>query len=215
MRESLADMTPVERRSFDRLVNFTDAVVAIAITLQLLPLVDIKLPKGDVSMLSIMADNSSQIIAFILSFVVVAILWIKHNQVFNILKKSDAVIFWLNIAWMIGIVFLPWPSAMYGSLSEDQYVSRLGFGLLYWWTLAAISGIGWLIARYAWSKPELLEPSALHDLHCRRRATNRGASFFFYLLILGLVSEFIPGFLPYLSIGMIPLSLLMKDKKSD
>ena len=151
-------ISPVQRRSFDRLINFTDAVVAIAITLQLLPLVDIK-STGEDSIWQLIGENSSQIFAFWLSFLILSLLWLKHNQVFNSMRTFDGTIFWLNSLWMALIVFLPWPTALYGSLNDGQMNASKGVGLLYWWTLALISGIGWLIAIHAWEKPELLEQS--------------------------------------------------------
>ena len=138
-------ISPVQRRSFDRLINFTDAVVAIAITLQLLPLVDIKATEGE-SIWQLISENSSQIFTFWFSFLILSVLWMKHNQVFNSMRAFDGTIFWLNSLWMALIVFLPWPTALYGSLNDDQMIAARGVGLLYWWTLALISGIGWLIA---------------------------------------------------------------------
>ena len=88
-------ISPVQRRSFDRLINFTDAVVAIAITLQLLPLVDIK-STGEDSIWQLIGENSSQIFAFWLSFLILSLLWLKHNQVFNSMRTFDGTIFWLN-----------------------------------------------------------------------------------------------------------------------
>ena len=104
--QSSGEITAIQKRSFDRMINFTDAVVAIAITLQLLPLMEIKGPTAGASMLSVLLINSSQLFAFLLSFLIIAILWIKHNQVFNILRTYDASITWLNTFWMLGIVFL-------------------------------------------------------------------------------------------------------------
>ena len=64
----LNEISVIQKRSFDRMINFTDAVVAIAITLQLLPLMDIKGPGDGASMWSVLLDNSSQLFAFLLSF---------------------------------------------------------------------------------------------------------------------------------------------------
>ena len=193
------------------MINFTDAVVAIAITLQLLPLMDIKGPAAGASMLSVLLDNSSQLFAFLLSFLIIAILWIKHNQVFNILRTYDAVITWLNTFWMLGIVFFPWPAAMYGSLTTDQFSQSHGVGLFYWWTLAVISGLGWLIARHAWANPQLLESCVL-NIHQKGLGNGgkRGFGFFSYFLVIGIVSEFSPQLVPYLSLGLIPLSIILK-----
>ena len=156
-------------------------------------------------------NNSSQLFAFLLSFLIITILWIKHNQVFNILRTYDASITWLNTFWMLGIVFFPWPAAMYGSLTTDQFTDSHGVGLFYWWTLAVISGLGWLIARHAWSNPQLLE-SCVFNTHQKGRGHGgkRGFGFFCYFLIIGVVSEFVPQLVPYLSLGIIPLNILLK-----
>ena len=205
-------ISPVQRRSFDRLINFTDAVVAIAITLQLLPLVDIKATEGE-SIWQLISENSSQIFTFWFSFLILSVLWMKHNQVFNSMRAFDGTIFWLNSLWMALIVFLPWPTALYGSLNDGQIIASKGVGLLYWWTLALISGIGWLIAIHAWQKPELLEQSVLIE---GRKDSGlkkyRGASFVTAFLLIGLAAEFSPQFVPYLSLGIIPMDLLLRTK---
>ena len=205
-------ISPVQRRSFDRLINFTDAVVAIAITLQLLPLVDIKATEGE-SIWQLISENSSQIFTFWFSFLILSVLWMKHNQVFNSMRAFDGTIFWLNSLWMALIVFLPWPTALYGSLNDGQMIASQGVGLLYWWTLALISGIGWLVAIHAWQKPELLEQSVLiegrKDSGLKRY---RGASFVTAFLLIGLAAEFSPQFVPYLSLGIIPMDLLLRKK---
>ena len=205
-------ISPVQRRSFDRLINFTDAVVAIAITLQLLPLVDIKATEGE-SIWQLISENSSQIFTFWFSFLILSVLWMKHNQVFNSMRAFDGTIFWLNSLWMALIVFLPWPTALYGSLNDDQMIAAGGVGLLYWWTLALISGIGWLVAIHAWQKPELLEQSVLIE---GRKDSGlkkyRGASFVTAFLLIGLAAEFSPQFVPYLSLGIIPMDLLLRTK---
>jgi len=83
-------LTAHEERSFDRLVNFTDAVVAIGITLQLLPLIDIDGPSDGQTVWQVISANSGQITAFVLSFVVVIVMWRNHNAVFNSMRRAMA-----------------------------------------------------------------------------------------------------------------------------
>lgn len=206
-------ISEIEKRSFDRLINFTDAVSAIAITLQLLPLIDIKANEGE-SIWQLLAENSSQLLAFCFSFVVVSVLWLKHNQIFNVMRTFDGTIFWLNTIWMALIVFLPWPAALYGSISTEQSVSNPGAGLLYWWTMAAICAVGWMIAHHAWSHPELLEHAISHDQQRLQNLTNyRGLSFFVAFFLMGCAAELIPQTVPYLSFAVIPLSILNNKAK--
>ena len=208
-----AELTAEQRRSFERLTNFTDAVVAIAITLQLLPLIDVQGPQAGQSVWEVIAANQGQITAFVLSFVVVIAMWSTHNRVFNSLRRYDGTIFSLNVLWLLLIVFLPWPTSMYGNAVNDQVVGPGGVGLLYWWTLAAISGLGSLIAFHAGRTPDLLEPDTRADNH-RYRMTRRftGITFFLAFFSIGILSEFFPVVSPYLALLLIPINAVVRRR---
>ena len=196
-----------QRRSFDRLVNFTDAVVAIAITLQLLPLADIPGPKEGESIWDVFGANYGQIYAFLLSFIIVIVMWVVHNRVFNVMERYDGTILWLNIGWMVAIVFLPWPTAMYGDASSDDAVGYGGVGLVYWLNLALISLLGNLIAVHARRHPELLAPGALERgwLTGGALIQARGAIFAIYFALIGVLIEFFGPHASWLALGLIPI----------
>lgn len=213
MREAEDSINPIQQRSFDRLINFTDAIVAIAATLQILPLADIEGPKGNETLINIIVEHSNQIFSFILSFIILMILWQKHNKVFNIMRNYDSTIFWLNAAWILTIVFLPWPTSMYGASQNNQMQSHGGVGLLYWSTMATISGLGSLIALRAWSKTKLLEKAAQEQSKRGKKLySKRGFAFFLCFIIIGISSELSPGSDLFLAAGLIPLSIAMKEK---
>jgi len=202
-----------DRRHFDRLVNFTDAVVAIGITLQLLPLIDVPGPTSGETVWTVIGNNSGQITAFLLSFVVVIAMWAAHNRSFNVLQRADGTIFALNVMWLAAIVFLPWPTSMYGNAVNDQVVGPGGVGLLYWWTLALISGLGSLIAIHASRHPELLEPDARGIFAARQRGRQAiGALFFVSFVMVGVFSEFEPAIAPYLAFLLIPAGVLVRRR---
>lgn len=205
-----AALSAHEKRSFDRLVNFTDAVVAIGITLQLLPLIDIDGPSDGQTVWQVISANSGQITAFVLSFVVVIVMWRNHNAVFNSMRRVDGTIFQLNVLWLILVVFLPWPTAMYGTASNETIAGAGGVGLLYWWTLAAISGVGSLIAAHARRTPALLEPSEQRRIEARHVVNRwRGIVFLACFMLIGVISEFWPGIAPLFAFALIPLNSLV------
>lgn len=208
------DDVPAERRrAFDRLVNFTDAVVAIALTLQLLPLIEIEGPAPGETVWQVIGENWGQIFAFLLSFVIVVVMWTVHNRVFNVMRMYDGTILWLNLGWMLAIAFLPWPTAMYGTASSTEDIGVGGVGLLYWLNLAVISGLGSLIAYHAAHHPDLLEPGAASRgwLAQSRRARLRGTVITAYFVVIGFISEVIPEYAGWIALGLVPLGRFLRD----
>jgi uncharacterized membrane protein len=96
------------RRQFERLVFFSDAVFAIAITLLVL---DLKAPVGahGEARLDKVVPN---IMAFCLSFYVIGIFWQAHHSLFGHVQREDAVLRRVNLLFLGTIVFLPFPTSV-------------------------------------------------------------------------------------------------------
>jgi uncharacterized membrane protein len=111
-------------RGYDRLVNFSDAVVAIAITLLILPMVDSVSGEATGSARRLLEDNGSRLFAFVLSFAVIATFWLAHHRVFEAIDGYTGPLLWTNMAWLLSIVFLPFPTEMLGVHGTDDAVVR-------------------------------------------------------------------------------------------
>jgi uncharacterized membrane protein len=117
-------------RTAERLVTFTDAVVAIAITLLILPLADVvsdALSKHERSFQAI-TDNQWQIYSFLLSFAVIARLWYSHHRIFEHIQGYSPGLIWWNFAWLLTIVVLPFPTDMVAGFTNDRFVTALYIG---------------------------------------------------------------------------------------
>lgn len=149
-------------RAFERFVSFTDAVVAVAITLLVLSIIDIRPTSSETTVWEIISDNAGQIVTFTFTFIVVAVMWQVHLRLFNKLQAFDGFVFWLNLLWLIGIVLLPWSSALFGEGVMDASSKFSGgegdggAGMLYWGNMAVISFAGVAIGRHARTHPELV-----------------------------------------------------------
>jgi uncharacterized membrane protein len=118
--------------SLERLVMFTDAVVAIAITLLVLPLVDAvgHVGQAQVPSVEVITDNQPQIYSFLLSFAVIARLWVVHRRLFDAADAdSRGLLFW-NMAWLLTIVVLPFPTGMIGVYGDDRFTATLYVGAI-------------------------------------------------------------------------------------
>jgi uncharacterized membrane protein len=101
-------------RAVERLIFFTDAVAAIAITLLILPLVDIVTTDASAThpatVSSFLADNLSQILAFGLSFLIIARFWMANHEILADVVRATSTLMWLDICWVFTIVVLPLPT---------------------------------------------------------------------------------------------------------
>lgn len=112
------------------MVTFTDAVVAIAITLLVLPLVDVvseSLGKDEHSF-EVITHNQPAIYSFLLSFAVIARLWYSHHRIFEHIRSYSPALIWWNFAWLLTIVILPFPTEMIGGFGDDRFVADLYIG---------------------------------------------------------------------------------------
>jgi uncharacterized membrane protein len=102
---------------YDRVLFFSDAVFAIAITLLI---VDLQVP--DVAHLDAgehLRDTLPQIGGFALSFAVIGLFWIAHHGLFRYIKGLDRSLVLLNLLFLGCIAFLPYPTALL-SAAGDQ-----------------------------------------------------------------------------------------------
>jgi uncharacterized membrane protein len=149
-------------RGVDRLVNFSDATVAIAITLLVLPLVEIAGEfGGDVAPSTVLRENSSAFLAFGITFVVIARFWVSHHRVFEWVGDYSTGLVWANFLWLAGIVLLPFAANALAAVHTTQrpvaYAIYIGTLLL---ACAALSVVEVILRRH----PELVRDRDASDI---------------------------------------------------
>ena len=142
---------------FRRLVNFSDAVVAIAMTLLILPLVDSASAIGTSGLGHFLNEDKTKLLAFLLSFVVIGRFWWGQHQVFERVKSYNPLLVWGMFVWLLSIVFLPFPTEL---ISSTHQGSRTGSYVIYIGTLllASVAVLVQQLAVVHW-------PEIQHDEH--------------------------------------------------
>jgi len=174
---------PVAGVPFARLISFSDGVVAVAVTVMVLPIVDIAGPPDGTSILDVFSANAGLLAAFFLTFYVVLTMWLAHHRTFDGMRAYDRPVFWLNGVWLATIALMPWPTSLLGG-----YGSAGGIGTFYWGTLAVSSLMLQLIAIRVARRPELLEPG----VDSAGRIALRGPLFTATFLFLAVLSAVAP-----------------------
>ena len=125
----------------NRLEAFSDGVLAIIITIMIL---ELKQPAG--AALSDFLALTPTLLAYLLSFMFVAIYWVNHHLMFQQAENINVKILWCNIAWLFVMSFIPFGTAWVGSYPTAWAPLAIYFLDM---SLACITShlLIWLIAR--------------------------------------------------------------------
>ncbi len=126
----------------ERMKAFVDAVVAIAMTLLILPLLEAVSEAADegTSTAEFLAQHSGQLLSFLLSFVMIAMFWMEHHALYQHVERITTPLLWINVAWMLTIVWLPVPTSMLGQMSGDPLQAFLYIGTLTMTQVSTLAG---------------------------------------------------------------------------
>jgi uncharacterized membrane protein len=98
---------------YARLVNLSDAVFAIAMTLLVLGL---ELPLTTAEGLAAeLAAVGPQLVAFVLGFALIANIWWQHHKLFARLAFADAGLVAIDLALLGAVALVPFPTGLLGS----------------------------------------------------------------------------------------------------
>ena len=184
--EDMAAGSAVGRSETARLEAFSDAVIAIAMTILAL---DLRVPIIEAvtskNLVSAILDQWPSYFAFALSFTTILIMWINHHARLSLVQRIDGLLMFANGFLMMAIVALSYPTALVG-----EYLNTpAGRGAVVTYGLAVLATSGaWNIFMLA-LKPErgLLKPGVPAELIAttRRRVA---FGFLIYLVATGLAA---------------------------
>jgi uncharacterized membrane protein len=95
---------------YDRVLFFSDAIFAIAITLLV---VEIRVP-GVEEAGQQLRSALPNIYSFAISFAVIGLFWMGHHSLFRYIVVLDRPLITINLAFLGTIAFLPYPTALLG-----------------------------------------------------------------------------------------------------
>jgi uncharacterized membrane protein len=116
----------------DRMLAFTDGVIAILVTVLVL---ELKPPAGH--HLSDIAHEKGRLLAYLLSFVFVAIYWVNHHHLMQVVERIDGRTLWANIHLLFWLSLVPLGTAWLGQSGVRQgpvaayAIVLLGCGIAY------------------------------------------------------------------------------------
>jgi uncharacterized membrane protein len=134
---------------YDRVLFFSDAVFAIAITLLIVDL-PVEIGRASSSPGHHTAINSATelknavpgMVGFGISFGVIGLFWIGHHWLFRFITAFDRPLMLLNLLFLGTIAFLPYPTELLSSVSSSQAPAVIFY--------AACAGTAGLVETVLW-----------------------------------------------------------------
>ncbi len=142
----MVGLEPKHRKDFqlERIILFSDAVFAIAITLLI---IEIKVPhlehSSDTDLFNALTTLIPKFIGFFVSFLLIGQYWITHHKLFGFVESYNGRLLWLNLLFLMSIVTMPFSSAVY----SEHILLNLGF-IIYCLNIMASGIINFLLWRY-------------------------------------------------------------------
>src|ERR687894_1667091 len=124
-------------RDRDRIVNLSDGVYAIAITLLILDILVPDIPENLVA-----SELSGELLSlwpkylsYFLSFVGISTFWTIHHSIFRPIRDYDRTLLYLNFLFLMLVAFVPFPTSLLGEYGDNQlpvaiYAATLAAGRL-------------------------------------------------------------------------------------
>lgn len=140
----------------ERLAFFSDGVMAVAITILVL---DLKIPEhlGPAEFQSALTDLSQSFWCYVLSFVVIGVLWIAHHRQYAHIERVDGVLIWLNLLFLMAVALIPFVTSLMsdygGPLPVALYAGVLTI------TCLALTAMWWYASRHG----DLMQPGVPSD----------------------------------------------------
>jgi uncharacterized membrane protein len=154
--------------ALERLVFFSDAVFAIAITLLVIEIRVPHLPKGspDIAYWAELAKLIPSFMGWLISFAVIGLFWMGHHRAFAMTARYNGRILGWNMALLAVMAFMPFVTAFMAQNLNQRVPS-----IVYCATLLAAGLLNIVVVRIATSPP-MVDPEA--DPATIRYARGRG-----------------------------------------
>src|SRR5271169_5675665 len=145
------NLIEIDAMGTNRLEAFSDGVIAVIITIMVL---ELKVPRD--TTLSSLRSLAPQFLSYLLSFLVVAIMWVNHHHLLHSARRADARLLWSNNTLLFFMSLVPFVTAYMGNNCWDpRAVALYGFVL----ALCSISFflLRWAIIQHHRDNPEMVE----------------------------------------------------------
>jgi uncharacterized membrane protein len=118
--------------SSERVVFFSDAVFAIAMTLLVLEIKIPELPEDQVgtpAFREALLEQIPHLFGYGLSFLFIAIIWMSHHNIWKFITSITSGLMWLNVLLLLVVAFMPVPTALIALYGPESRIPPIAYAL--------------------------------------------------------------------------------------
>lgn len=198
----------------ERLILFSDAVFAIAITLLI---IEVKVPElhgtevTEAGFWHAMSELLPKISGFIVSFFLIGLYWTIHHRMFGYVVNYTQALLWLNLGFLFSIVLMPFSTAVYSEYSTPERINLVSPFAVYVFNICLTSIMNYFLWRYV-SNPAHKVAEHLPPKHIINEGKKRSLIIAGVFILSLLVTIWLPG-IGRMLLMLIPFAMKLAKGK--
>jgi uncharacterized membrane protein len=192
----------------ERMILFSDAVFAIAITLLA---IELKVPAiitdvTDHKLAESLNEMIPKFIGFLISFLIIGQYWTTHHRLFGFVVNYNLRLMWLNLFFLLAVILMPFTSAFY-----SEYISYFLKTpvILYIGNICFLGFMNYLMWRYVSNPKHALSEGLIKPV--ANYYSMRAIAVPFIFLLMALVYLIFPHIAIWMP-AIIPLAIMLLSR---
>ena len=151
-----------------RAIAFSDAIIAIVITLLVL---DLRPPETEPGgLLTALLAEWPTYLAYAASYTYLAVIWLNHKAAFTRIREMDRGLQWANLAILATLALIPWPTAVIAETARTGNLTDERVAVALYAIVGALLCLSWLVFfSYLARHPDLTKEEVDDEYFARER----------------------------------------------
>lgn len=104
-----------------RIETLVDGVFAIVMTVLVFNFhAPLQEEVDKVGLLQALASLAPTLLGYVITFVILGVLWVGHHNQYFYIRRADRVLLWINIFFMMTVALLPFTAEVFSSYGQDR-----------------------------------------------------------------------------------------------
>lgn len=185
-----------------RIEAFSDGVIAIIITVMVFDLKLQEIPT-DKTIWTALIKITPKFISYAISFMMLAIMWVNHHQLFHQIKHTDSKLLWYSIHLLFWMSIVPFGTNFIGA-NPLLWQASFFYGIIFF-----MSALSFTLLRNYVIKENLLHESINKQAHIKIRNKNRVA---LVIYLLSALVSFVSVYISFILFMIVPTMYFIPEK---